>query len=82
MALSMILGKAGLTPESIETSAAVSLDKVDGGFAITAVHLVVKANVPGADDAAFADSANAAKEGCPVSKLLKADITLDATLVN
>jgi osmotically inducible protein OsmC len=46
------------------------------------VHLVVKANVPGADDAAFADSANAAKEGCPVSKLLKADITLDATLVN
>jgi osmotically inducible protein OsmC len=82
MALSMILGMAGLTPESIETSAAVSLDKVDGGFAITAVHLVVKANVPGADDAAFADSANAAKEGCPVSKLLKADITLDATLVN
>jgi osmotically inducible protein OsmC len=82
MALSMILGKAGLTPECIETSAAVSLDKVDGGFAITAVHLVVKANVPGADDAAFADSANAAKEGCPVSKLLKADITLDATLVN
>jgi osmotically inducible protein OsmC len=80
MALSMILGKAGFTPKSIDTSAAVSLDKVDGGFAITAVHLVVSATVPGASEAAFADAANAAKEGCPVSKLLKADITLDASL--
>ena len=82
MALSMILGKAGFTPEKIDTSAAVSLDKVDGGFAITAVHLDVSASVPGADAAAFADAANAAKEGCPVSKLLKAKITLDAKLNN
>ena len=80
MALSMILGKAGFTPESIDTSAAVSLEKADGGFAITAVHLVVSATVPGADAAAFSDAANAAKEGCPVSKLLKAKITLDASL--
>ena len=80
MALSMILGKAGFTPETIDTSAAVSLEKGDGGFAITAVHLVVSASVPGADAAAFADAANAAKEGCPVSKVLKAKITLDATL--
>jgi osmotically inducible protein OsmC len=80
MALSMILGKAGFTPKSIDTSAAVSLDKVDGGFAITAVHLVVTAAVPGADDAAFAEAADAAKDGCPVSKVLKAKITLDAKL--
>jgi osmotically inducible protein OsmC len=82
MALSMILGKAGLTATQIDTSATVSLDKLDGGFEITAVHLVVSAAVPGASKAAFADAAKAAKEGCPVSKLLKADITLDATLAN
>lgn len=80
MALSMILGKAGFTADTIDTSAAVSLEKVDGGFAITKVHLVVSASVPGADAAAFAEAANAAKEGCPVSKLLKAEITLDAKL--
>jgi osmotically inducible protein OsmC len=82
MALSMILGKAGFTAKQIDTSATVSLDKVDGGFAITAVHLVVSACVPGADSSAFADAANAAKDGCPVSKLLKANITLDATLAD
>jgi osmotically inducible protein OsmC len=82
MALSMILGKAGFTPEKIDTSATVSLEKVDGSFAITAVHLVVSASVPGADAGAFADAATAAKEGCPVSKLLKAKITLDASLAN
>lgn len=80
MALSMILGKAGFTPRKIDTSAAVSLEKVDGGFAITAVHLDVSATVPGAGAAAFADAADAAKDGCPVSKLLKAKITLDAKL--
>jgi lipoyl-dependent peroxiredoxin len=80
MALSMILGKAGFTAKQIDTNATVSLEKVDGGFAITAVHLVVSATVPGADAAAFQDAAKAAKEGCPVSKLLKATITMDASL--
>lgn len=80
MALSAQLGSAGLTPESIRTEAAVSIDKVDGGFAITAVHLTVTAKVPGADQAAFDKAANAAKEGCPVSKVLNAKITMDARL--
>ena len=80
MALSAQLGTMGLTPASIRTSASVSLDKLDDGFAITAVHLVVKASVPGADAAQFATAANNAKAGCPVSKVLKAAITMDATL--
>jgi len=80
MALSAQLGTLGLTPASIRTSASVSLDKLDDGFAITAVHLVVKASVPGADAAQFATAANNAKAGCPVSKVLKATITMDATL--
>lgn len=80
MALSMILGEAGFTPERIETDAAVSLDQVEGGFAITAIHLTVKAKVPGADEEQFTECANAAKQGCPVSKVLHADITMDAAL--
>jgi osmotically inducible protein OsmC len=80
MALSAQLGTMGLTPASIRTSASVSLDKLDDGFAITAVHLVVKASVPGADAAQFTTAANNAKAGCPVSKVLKATITMDATL--
>ncbi|ANO52492.1 OsmC family protein [Woeseia oceani] len=80
MALSMILGKAGFTATQINTSAAVSLEQVDGGFSITAVHLVVKAVVPGADDAAFQKAAADAKTGCPVSKVLNAGITLEASL--
>lgn len=80
MALSKILGDAGLTPERIETEAAVSLDQVEGGFAITGIHLSVKAKVPGAGDDQFSECANAAKEGCPVSKALNADITMDASL--
>ena len=80
MALSAQLGTMGLTPASIRTSASVSLDKVGDGFAITAVHLVVKASVPGADAAQFETAANNAKAGCPVSKVLKATITMDATL--
>ena len=82
MALSAQLGTMGLTPSSIRTAASVSLDKRDDGFAITAVHLVVKATVPGADAAQFATAANNAKAGCPVSKVLKATITMDATLEN
>ena len=82
MALSMILGEAGYTPEKIDTGATVTLDKVDEGFAVTSVHLEVSAVVPGADTDAFEKAANEAKAGCPVSKLLNADITMDATLEN
>ena len=82
MALSMILGEAGLTAESIDTTAEVKLDKQDDGFAITAVHLVLKAKVPGATQQQFDELTTKAKEGCPVSKVLKADITLDATLLS
>lgn len=80
MALSMMLGEAGLTPERIDTKASVSLDQVEGGFAITAIHLDVAAEVPGADQQAFDQAANQAKEGCPVSKVLNATITMDARL--
>ena len=82
MALSLILGEAKLTAEKMETTAEVTLDKVEGGFAITAVHLSLKGKVPGADQAKFTELANKAKAGCPVSKLLKADITLDVKLEN
>jgi osmotically inducible protein OsmC len=81
MALSMMLGGAGMTADEIATKATVTLDKVDGGFAITAVHLDVQAKIPGADQAAFEKAVNAAKEGCPVSKVLNAKITMDAKLV-
>ena len=80
MALSGQLAQAGLTADSIRTTASVKLEKTDAGFAITSVHLEVKARVPGADDAAFTTAANNAKAGCPVSKVLKAEITMDATL--
>jgi osmotically inducible protein OsmC len=80
MALSAQLGTMGLTPESIRTSAAVSLEKVGDGFSITAVHLTVKARIPGADQAQFQTATNNAKAGCPVSKVLNATITMDATL--
>ena len=82
MAFSMLLGEEGFTPDSIDTKATVTLDKVDDGFAITAVHLLMKATIPKIDQAAFQTIANKAKAGCPVSKLLNADITLDATLSN
>ncbi len=81
MALSMMLGESGLTPERIDTFAEVSLDKQADGFAITAVHLTLKAKVPGASEAQFQEIANKAKAGCPVSKVLNAAISLDATLL-
>ncbi|MBK5005776.1 OsmC family protein [Pseudomonas sp. S32] len=81
MALSMMLGDAGLTPERIDTAAEVTLDKQPDGFAITAVHLVLRAKVPGASAEQFEEIANKAKAGCPVSKVLNAKITLDASLV-
>ncbi|MBB4018481.1 osmotically inducible protein OsmC [Chelatococcus caeni] len=80
MALSLILGEAGLTAERMETTAKVTLEQADGGFSIPAVHLTLKARIPGADDAKFQELAAKAKANCPVSKLLKAEITLDATL--
>ncbi|AYG42832.1 OsmC family peroxiredoxin [Pseudomonas sp. Leaf58] len=81
MALSMMLGEAGLTAERIDTAAEVTLDKQPDGFAITAVHLVLRAKVPGASEAQFLEIANKAKAGCPVSKVLNAKISLDAALV-
>jgi lipoyl-dependent peroxiredoxin len=81
MALSMILGGENLKADSIDTTADVTLDQVDGGFSITAVHLTLKAKVPGATQEQFDRLTKAAKEGCPVSKVLNAKITLDATLV-
>lgn len=80
MALSGQLGNAGMTPESIATTASVSLEKGDSGFSITAVHLDVTARIPGADSGKFEQAANAAKAGCPVSKLLNAKITMTAKL--
>jgi len=80
MALSLILGEAGLTAEKLETRADVTLEKVPDGFAITAVHLTLRAKIPNATDARFQELAGKAKAGCPVSKLLNADITLDAAL--
>jgi osmotically inducible protein OsmC len=80
MALSNELGAAGLTPESIQTTATVTLDKTAAGFAITAVHLDVAARVPGASPQAFEAAAGSAKSNCPVSKLLKAEITMTAKL--
>ena len=80
MALSAQLGNAGMTAEQIQTTASVSLDKTDGGFAITAVHLDVRAKIPGADKQAFETAATNAKSGCPVSKVLNATITMDAKL--
>jgi osmotically inducible protein OsmC len=80
MALSGQLTKAGFTPESLATSAAVTLEQKDGGFAITKVHLTLEAKVPGITEAQFQELAGAAKAGCPVSKVLNAEITLAATL--
>src|ERR1700727_2415468 len=69
MALSLILGEAKLTAGRMDTTAEVTLEQVEGGFAITAIHLTLKAKVPGADQATFEQLAGKAKAGCPVSKL-------------
>jgi osmotically inducible protein OsmC len=82
MALSAELGKASLTPESIDTQANLTMEKTDAGFTITAVHLDVKAKVPGTDQQKFAEIAENAKKGCPVSRVLNAKITMDAKLVS
>lgn len=80
MAFSAELGKAGVTPEAIQTTATVTLDKTDAGFSVTESHLDVTARIPGIDRAKAMEIANAAKAGCPISRLLKANITMDAKI--
>ncbi|HVP41843.1 MAG TPA: OsmC family protein [Terriglobales bacterium] len=81
MALSAQLGNVGMTPEAIETTATLTMEKLEAGFTITAVHLDVTARIPGGDRAKFEQAAKNAKEGCPVSRVLNAKITMDAKLV-
>ncbi|MGH9370150.1 MAG: OsmC family protein [Vicinamibacterales bacterium] len=80
MALSLFLGQAGMTAESIDTKATVTLDQVEGGFAVTSSHLQTTVRIPNADKAAFEKAAETAKSGCPISKLLNAKITMEARL--
>ena len=82
MALSGQLGNAGLKADSIETKATVTMDKLEAGWTVTGVHLDVTARVPGATKEQFETAANNAKAGCPISRLLKADITMTATLAS
>jgi lipoyl-dependent peroxiredoxin len=81
MAFSAELGKVGLTPDTISTEAAVTLEKKEQGFTITKIHLEVSGKVPGADQAKFQEVANTAKKGCPVSRVLNAEITMNARLL-
>lgn len=80
MALSLMLEESGLTPERIETHVDITLEKIGDGFEITTSHLDVVARIPGADKAKFEEITNKAKEGCPISKVLKAKITMNARL--
>ncbi len=80
MALSMILGEAGIVRARIDTGATVTFEKLDTGFTITKVHLDVSVRAPGADRAKVLEAAAKAKAGCPISKVLKAEITMDADL--
>jgi lipoyl-dependent peroxiredoxin len=80
MALSAQLTEAGSPPDTIETTATVTLEKTDAGFSVTKVHLEVKGRVPGASEESFDKAANGAKEGCPISRLLNAEISMDARL--
>jgi osmotically inducible protein OsmC len=80
MALSLILGEAGYTATEMNTKAEVTLEKQGDGFAITKSHLTLRAKIPGIDEAKFRELTAAAEKGCPVSKVLKAEITLDAAL--
>src|SRR5437868_3523412 len=81
MALSGQLGNAGMTAEAIDTKASLTLEKTDAGFTITAIHLDVTVKIPGADQAKFDEAAQNAKKGCPVSRVLNANITMSAKLV-
>jgi lipoyl-dependent peroxiredoxin len=81
MALSLILGEAGFTAQEMNTTAEITLAKQGDGFAITKSHLTLRAKIPGLDAAKFKELTGMAEKGCPVSKVLKAEITLDAELV-
>ena len=81
MALSLMLGEAGLTAEHMDTKSEVELEKDGAGFSIKKIHLTLNAKIPGTDEAKFQEIAKQAKEGCPISKLFNATITMDATLV-
>lgn len=80
MALAMILGEAGIKPERIDTNATITFEKLDTGFTITRSHLDVAVKAPGADRGKFDEAAQKAKAGCPLSKVLKAEISMDARL--
>jgi len=80
MAFAAELGKAGITPEFIQTTATVTLDKTDAGFTVTESHLEMVAKIPGADREAVIGIANAAKAGCPISRVLNAKVTLEAKI--
>ena len=80
MALSLFLGNAGMTAESINTTATVTLEKVGDAFTVTASHLDTTVSIPNADKAKFQEAAEGAKAGCPISRLLNTKITLDAKL--
>jgi osmotically inducible protein OsmC len=82
MALSAQLGSAGMTADSIDTKATLSLDKTDAGFTITSIHLDVAVKIPGGDQVKFDEATQSAKKGCPVSRVLNANITMDAKLVS
>jgi len=82
MALSAELGKADITPEALNTTATLTMDKLDAGWTVTAIHLAVEAKIPGADAGKFQEAAKNAKAGCPISRLLKADITMEAQLIS
>jgi osmotically inducible protein OsmC len=80
MALSLFLGNAGMTADSIDTTATVTLEKVGDAFTVTASHLQTTVKIPNANQAEFAKAAEGAKAGCPISRLLNTTITLDAKL--
>jgi lipoyl-dependent peroxiredoxin len=80
MALSAQLGNANMMPETLETQATLTMEKLDAGWTVTKIHLDVNAHVPGADQAAFDKAAEAAEKGCPISRLLKAEISMTAHL--
>lgn len=80
MAFAKLLGEEGFTPDAIDTKATVTLEKQGDGFAVTAIHLAMRARIADIDDGRFQEIANKAKAGCPISKLMKAEITLDAAL--
>ena len=82
MALSAQLGNAGMTADSIDTTATLTMEKTEAGFSITASHLDVTVKIPGADKAKFEEAAKAAETGCPVSRVLNAKITMDAKLIS